>query len=86
MLQRYITYMDAMLEGILMTARVKAGNDPMFRSYLFDRYLVTDYLIGRHEYDVGDAWRLENPDIIVECQKAQAIGELASISHTHSKV
>lgn len=73
-LQRYIEYMDGMVEGLLTS--VKRNPDPAFRSKLFDLYLVTDYYLeGRHEYDVGDTWRLEHPDTILECVQMDTIGK-----------
>jgi len=78
LLQKYILYMDGMLEGLLTTARKHQG-DPGYRSRLFDTYLVVEYFVARHEYDVVGRWRANNPDTILECQDAFALGKFSAI-------
>lgn len=74
-LLRYIEYMDGMVEGLLTTVKKNPG-DATFRSNLFDLYLVTDYYLqGQHEHHLGDTWRLQHPDTILECVKMDTIGE-----------
>lgn len=74
LLQRYIQYMDGMVEGLLTTVK-RHPRDADFRSSLFNLYLVTDYYLdGIHEPDLGDQWRLQHPDIILECVGLDAIG------------
>jgi hypothetical protein len=72
--QRYIVYMDAMIEGLLAPAREQDDHKRTVRSSLFDLYLAVENLIGRHQYDVGDQWRLEHPDIILECVDVESLG------------
>ncbi|KAG6371690.1 hypothetical protein JVT61DRAFT_9031 [Boletus reticuloceps] len=68
LLERYIFYMDAVVEGLLTTARNKTfTKDPTFCSILFNQYLVVEYHVGHHEFNVIGAWRQRNPDIILEC-------------------
>ncbi|KAI5981107.1 hypothetical protein EDD15DRAFT_2204517 [Pisolithus albus] len=62
-LQRYISYLDAMIEGLFVEARRSQGND--WRSSLFDLYLSVDYFVGRHEHNRGNVWREHNPDKIM---------------------
>ncbi|KAI6016421.1 hypothetical protein PISMIDRAFT_360051 [Pisolithus microcarpus 441] len=62
--QRYIAYMDAMIEGLFVKARRFEGSD--WRSTLFDLYLIVDHLVQGHEYHQGHLWRLNNPDRILE--------------------
>ncbi|KAF8425015.1 hypothetical protein L210DRAFT_3509387 [Boletus edulis BED1] len=74
LLERYIFYMDAMVEGLLTTARnTTFANDPTFRSSLFSQYLVVEYHVGRHEFNVVGAWRQSNPDVILECVALDAL-------------
>lgn len=74
LLQKYIMYMDGMLEGLLTTARKNQSN-AQYRSSLFDSYLVVEYFVGRHEYDVVGNWRLKNADTILECEDAFKLGK-----------
>lgn len=74
MLQRYVLYMDGIVEGLLTTAKVKKP-DPGFRSRLFDLYLVVEYYVGRHEYDIVGDWRGSNLDIVLECQDVETLGK-----------
>lgn len=71
-IERYIMYMDGMMEGLLMTPRKKQRHD--YRSALFDLYLLTEYFMKRHEYDIGDAWRINHPDVVLEQQKVEDLG------------
>ena len=75
LLLRYILYMDGMVEGLLTTLRNPnhIGNRN-FRSRLFNLYLIIDYHVGRHEYDVVGAWRESHPDIVLECVGMDEIG------------
>ncbi|KAF8432338.1 hypothetical protein L210DRAFT_869429 [Boletus edulis BED1] len=51
LLERYTFYMDAMVEGLLTTARnMTFANDPTFRSSLFSQYLIVEYHVGCHEF------------------------------------
>ncbi|KAH0835517.1 hypothetical protein J3R83DRAFT_9202 [Lanmaoa asiatica] len=73
MLKRYIMYMDGITEGLLQLTDFKKGEDKDLRSVVFDLYLVTEFFVGRHEYDIGDAWRCQNADTILERQSAAAL-------------
>lgn len=73
LVKKYIAYLDAMLEGLLTSARkrVKHAN---YRSNLFDTYLVVEGSIMRHEHDVVGEWRLSHSETILECLDAFDLG------------
>lgn len=75
LLQRYIQYMDAIVEGLLTTVQ-KNVKAPAFRSHLFDMYLAVEYHVGHHRFRECDFWRVSHPQIILECQNVQDIGRL----------
>lgn len=78
MIKKYIMYMDGMIEGLLTTARQRKG-ELDYRSRLFNQYLIVEYFVGRHEYDVVGRWRMENADTILECQDMEALGMYISV-------
>lgn len=67
LLQKYIFYMNGILQGLLGPVR-KHHNDVTFRSRLFDGYLAVEYHVGRHEFDIVGAWRDQHPDVLLECE------------------
>ncbi|KAI5983661.1 hypothetical protein EDD15DRAFT_2201942 [Pisolithus albus] len=71
--QRYIAYMDAMIEGLFVKARSFEGSD--WRSTLFDLYLIVDHHVQGHEYRQGHLWRLNNPDRILETVDVTTLDE-----------
>ena len=74
LLQRYTLYMDGIMEGLLTTVWKHKG-DASYRSRLFDLYLVLEYNIGCHEFNIVDAWKMEHRKIILECQDIHDIGK-----------
>ena len=82
LLQKYIVYMDGIAEGLLTTARHNQDN-PTYRSRLFDLYLVVEYFVARHEYDIVGDWRYNNPKTILECQDPFSLGKCLPV-YTHS--
>lgn len=62
------------MEGLLTTVWKHKG-DASYRSRLFDLYLVLEYNIGRHEFDIVDAWKMEHRKIILECQDIHDISK-----------
>ena len=66
LIQQYIMYMDAIVEALLTTARKASEHQEGWRAELFDLYLVVEHMVERHEYHLGDDWRLKNPDHILE--------------------
>ncbi|KIK72318.1 hypothetical protein PAXRUDRAFT_22125 [Paxillus rubicundulus Ve08.2h10] len=64
LIQRYIMYMDGIIEGLFTSAQNQQREG--WRSALFNLYLVVEYLVKRHEYNLGDEWRKKNPDQILE--------------------
>lgn len=77
LLNRYIIYMDGIAEGLLTTAKRRAGIQD-YRSRLFDMYLVIEHYVGRHEFDVAFDWRERHPDIILECIDHVTLGMVLS--------
>ncbi|KIK72780.1 hypothetical protein PAXRUDRAFT_21590 [Paxillus rubicundulus Ve08.2h10] len=57
-------YMDGIIEGLFTSAQNQQREG--WRSALFNLYLVVEYLVKRHEYNIGDEWRKKNPDQILE--------------------
>lgn len=75
MIRRYIAYMDAVMEGLLMGCRIAEGNDVTYRSRTFEMYLAVEFYIGRHEFDVCDTWRRANKQPILEAIDVKDLGE-----------
>ncbi|KIK73027.1 hypothetical protein PAXRUDRAFT_179457, partial [Paxillus rubicundulus Ve08.2h10] len=65
LIQQYIMYMDGIIEGLFTSAQNQQREG--WWSALFDLYLVVEYLVKRYEYNIGDKWRKQNPDHILEC-------------------
>ncbi|KAI6108646.1 hypothetical protein EV401DRAFT_2076756 [Pisolithus croceorrhizus] len=72
--QRYISYMDAMIEGLFIEARRSETQGSNWWSKLFDLYLVVDRLVQGHECHKGHLWRLKNPDQVLETVDVTTLG------------
>ena len=59
-----------------MMAWTKVGSDLVFTSCIFNQYLIVEHMIGQHELNIRDAWRLMHPHIILECIPVSFISRL----------
>lgn len=75
MVKRYIAFMDAIMDSLLMGCRIAKGTDITYRSRTFDMYLGVEFYIGYHDYSVGDTWRQANKNIMLEGIDVKELGE-----------
>jgi hypothetical protein len=61
-MERMLVMLDTVLEQLVLTCEALGDDvDPDTRVPYFDAYLVTEFIVGRHDPRSVDAWR-ENPD------------------------
>lgn len=69
-MQRMLVMLDTVLEQLVVTCEKRTnGMDPNMRVPYFDDYLVTEYIVGRHDHQSVDAWRRNQDNVDLDLER-----------------